>query len=181
MVQNFLKILKTSPMLVSFVLLWWMVGCPTSPHPASGGGTILSTWVFPNFGCLGVVIHPPPLPLVDKHIPGPDLGAGSPAEVETATHRTRSSGRPSDDEQHKNILKARRQTKNAKWHPPDECNASLLGEWVVVCFSALPNCKGLHNPTGPTTTVHSLPHSHTPNVPQPTVVLLHHHNGRLPM
>ena len=56
--------LKTRPVLVSCVLLWWLtewvaVQQPPPPPPC-GGGTILGRWVFPESGWLGLV-SPPPL------------------------------------------------------------------------------------------------------------------------
>ena len=34
----------------------WVGGCPNR-----GGGTILGPWGFPKYGCVGLVIHPPPI------------------------------------------------------------------------------------------------------------------------
>ena len=37
----------------------WLAVPPPPPTPG-GGGTILGPWGFPNSGCAGLVIHPPP-------------------------------------------------------------------------------------------------------------------------
>ena len=57
---NYLKFLKTGPMLVSCVLLWWVGGWVVGwmavhpPPPPGGGGTILSPWVFSNSRWVGL-------------------------------------------------------------------------------------------------------------------------------